>query len=90
VRDLVAGAIVASVSAADGEALRRIVAEYPAATGSEERGDGLFVHLADDDLAGLNRFAHEHGVVLSHLAIERRTLEDAFMEATAPDVGGAA
>jgi ABC-2 type transport system ATP-binding protein len=90
VRELVAGATVASVAANDVAALRRIVADYPAATGSEERGDRLLVHLANDDLAALNRFAHERGVTISHLAIERRTLEDVFIEATARDVGGAA
>ena len=89
VRELVAGATVASVASNDLEALRRIIAEYPAATSFEERVDRLFVHLANDDLAALNRFAHERGVTISHLAVERRTLEDAFIEATAPDVGGA-
>ena len=90
VRDLVAGATVASVASNDLAALRRMVAEYPAATGAEERGDRLFVSLANDDLAALNRFAHERGVVVSHLAVERRTLEDVFIEATAKDAGGAA
>jgi hypothetical protein len=48
------------------------------------------VDLTDDDLAALNRYAHERGVSVSHLAVERRTLEDVFIEATAPDAGGAA
>ena len=90
VRELVAGATVASVASNDLAALRRIVAEYPGATSFEERVDRLFVHLANDDLAALNRFAHERGVAISHLAVERRTLEDVFIEATAPDAGGAA
>ena len=90
VRDLVAGAIVASVEAKDTDALRRIVAEYPAATGAEEKNGRFFVNLSNDDLAALNRYAHEHGVTFSHLAVERRTLEDVFIEATAPDAGGAA
>ncbi|HEX9565861.1 MAG TPA: ABC transporter ATP-binding protein [Gemmatimonadaceae bacterium] len=89
VGDLVAGATVVSVAADDGEALRLIVAEYPPATGHEERGDRLIVHLADDDAAALNRFAHDRGVTLSHLAVEKRTLEDVFIEATAPGAGGA-
>jgi ABC-2 type transport system ATP-binding protein len=88
VRELVAGATVASVASSDLVALRRILAEYPGATGVEERADRLFVHLANDDLAALNRFAHERGVTFSHLAVERRTLEDVFIEATAPDAGG--
>lgn len=82
VRDLVAGATVAAVSASDLDALARVVAEYPGATGSESRGDRLMVHLANDDLAALNRYAHERGVTVSHLSVERRTLEDVFMEAT--------
>jgi len=90
VRELVAGATVASVAANDLESLRRIIAEYPAATSFEERVDRLFVHLANDDLAALNRFVHERGLAISHLAVERRTLEDVFIEATAPDAGGAA
>ena len=90
VRDLVAGATVASVESKDIEALRRIVAEYPAATGAEEKNGRFFVSLSNDDLAAFNRYAHEHGVSFSHLAVERRTLEDVFMEATAPDAGGAA
>jgi hypothetical protein len=66
VRELVAGATVASVASNDLEALRRTVAEYPGATSFEERGDRLFVHLTNDDLAALNRFAHERG--RQHLA----------------------
>jgi ABC-2 type transport system ATP-binding protein len=89
VRELVAGATVASVSAGDLAALRRVVGEYPGATSVEERPDRLFVHLANDDLAALNRYAHERGVTISHLAVERRTLEDVFIEATAKDAGGA-
>jgi ABC-2 type transport system ATP-binding protein len=83
VRDLVAGATVVSVEAGDQDALRRVIAAYPGATSSEARGERLIVHLRDDDVAALNRFAHAQGVSLSHLAVERRTLEDAFMEATA-------
>ena len=90
VRELVAGATVASVAANDLESLRRTVAEYPGATSFEERGDRLFVHLTNDDLAALNRFAHERGVAISHLAVERRTLEDVFIEATGPEAGGVA
>lgn len=82
VRDLVAGATVASVGAADLDGLAQALGRYPAATACERRGDRLIVHLADDDLASLNRYAHEHGVSVSHLAVERRTLEDVFMEAT--------
>ena len=90
VRELVAGATVASVEANDLATLRRVVAEYPATTSVEERPNRLFVHLANDDLAALNRFAHERGVTISHLAVERRTLEDVFIEATAKDAGGVA
>jgi ABC-2 type transport system ATP-binding protein len=89
VRDLVAGATVASVAAPDMVALRAVIAEYPAATGHTERADLLIVHLVDDDLAALNRFVHARGVALSHLAVEKRTLEDVFIEATsAAQAGG--
>jgi hypothetical protein len=70
-------------------ALRAVIAEYPAATGHTERADLLIVHLVDDDLAALNRFVHARGVALSHLAVEKRTLEDVFIEATsAAQAGG--
>jgi len=88
VRDLVAGATVAAVAASDMQALHQVVSAYPGTTGSEMRGDRLMVHMANDDLAALNRFAHERGVTISHLTVEKRTLEDVFMEATGAGQGG--
>ncbi len=89
VQDLVAGATVAAIAAADQSALLRVLETYPAARGHETRAGRVIVHLADADLAALNTFMHANGVALTHLSVEKRTLEDVFMEATASPAGEA-
>ena len=58
------------------------LADYPAARSVERDGDLVRVEVEDGDLAALNRWLGERGVHLSHLSLERRTLEDAFLEST--------
>ena len=72
----------ASLGASSLEALAAALAEYPAARGSKRRGDRLVVELADGDLASLNAWLAGREIHLSHLALEARSLEDVFMEAT--------
>jgi len=73
---------VAGLRAADPAALAAAVAEYPAARWVRQRGDRVVAELEDGDLAALNAWLARRGVHLSHLALEARSLEDVFMEAT--------
>lgn len=82
---------VASLRSADLGALAVAVAQYPATRWSRQRGDRLVAELEDGDLAQLNAWLAGRGIHLSHLALEARSLEDVFMEATgAADVDEAA
>jgi ABC-2 type transport system ATP-binding protein len=73
---------VAGLRAADLDALAAAVSEYPATLWAKRRGDRLVAEVEDGDLAGLNAWLVARGIHVSHLALEARTLEDAFMEAT--------
>ncbi len=73
---------LAALRAADLETLAAAVAEYPAARRAVRRGDRLVAELTDGDLAALNGWLAARGIHLSHLALEARSLEDVFMEAT--------
>ena len=73
---------VAGLRAADLEALEAALVEYPAARWARRRGDRLVAELEDGDLAALNEWLANRGIHVSHLALEARSLEDVFMEAT--------
>jgi hypothetical protein len=68
--------------AADLDGLAVAVGEYPPARWVRRRGDRLIAELEDGDLAALNAWLAGRDVHLSHLALESRSLEDVFMEAT--------
>jgi len=84
---------VAGLRSADLEALAAAVGEYPAALWSDRRGDRVVAEVDDGDLAALNAWLGARGIHLSHMALEARSLEDVFMEATgaaegvSPEVG---
>lgn len=101
VRDLVAGLSDAAPARPVVElhceqlvVLEAILQTYPDAAAVERDGDTLLVTLRSDDSAALNAFCAERGVYLSHLALRRPTLEEAFLELTrdagAPAMGGIA
>ena len=73
---------VAGLRAADLEALEAALLEYPAVRWARQRGDRLVAELEDGDLAALNEWLARRGIHVSHLALEARSLEDVFMEAT--------
>jgi len=73
---------VAGLRAADLEALEAALLEYPAVRWARQRGDRLVAELEDGDLAVLNEWLARRGIHVSHLALEARSLEDVFMEAT--------
>ena len=81
---------VVCLRSADLEALAAAVAEYPVTRWSDRRGDRVVAELEDGDLAALNTWLSGRGVHLSHLALEARSLEDVFMEATGAAEGHAA
>ncbi len=88
VDDITATRFVAAVQAAgDLEELRCAVAEFPGAAVSRMLEDRVLVDLETSDLAELNRFLVDRGIYVSHLARERQTLEEAFMEITGTSDG---
>lgn len=82
VTDIVGGAFVVGLEAADTEALDRAVRTYPGAASVRRDGHVVVAQLDDDDLAALNRFLAGRGIYVSHLSRRRRSLEDVFMELT--------
>ena len=79
------GAALAALRAPDAGTLTSALEEYPAVRSVEREGDLVRVEVEDGDLAALNRWLGERGVHLCHLSLERRTLEDAFLESTGAD-----
>jgi ABC-2 type transport system ATP-binding protein len=79
---------VAGLRSDDLDALRTAVAEYPAALWARIRGDRVVAELEDDDLAALNAWLAARNTNVSHLALESRSLEDVFMEATGASAAG--
>lgn len=78
---------IAMLRADDAELLEARIAEYPGIGRVTRDGDIIRTTVADGDLAALNRWLADRDVFLSHLSLEQRTLEEAFLEAT--DTGDA-
>lgn len=74
--------VLAGVRSGNAEVLRAIAAEYPGTVGTTLQEDMVLVELRNDDLGALNAFVAARGVHVSHLALRRQSLEDAFMELT--------
>lgn len=88
VEEITAERVVVSVRAPVApEELRAAVAGFDGASGVRVRGKDVLVDLVDDDPAALNRFLAGQGIYASHLARERATLEDVFMELTGAPSG---
>lgn len=85
---LIRGAAVARVRADDVERLMTALGEYQAVVRVEREQDDVLVELQDADLAALNRHLAERAVFLSHLVLQRQSLEDVFIELTgaSPDL----
>ena len=71
------------LSAADNNALRTVLLQYPGCTGAEIGGAivrALF--SASPDAAAINSYCAEKGIWLNHLQLRRKSLETAFLEIT--------
>ncbi len=68
------------------DTLKETIARYPKTESVEIRKDGhgvsVYAALADTDFAMLNKFLAESGVYVSHLAEQRQSLEEVFLELT--------
>lgn len=80
--EILAKHMVATMRAADTDALERALKQYPQAASVIRDGDLMVVELLDSDLAAANGFLAQQGVLLSFLAPRQKTLEDVFMELT--------
>lgn len=78
------GVAVARLACSDTEALTAALGEYPAVgkITPDPATSSVLAELNDGDLAALNRWLADRGVYLAHLTLERRTLEQAFLEST--------
>lgn len=82
VENLLAGHVVAEIRGEDAAVLERAVRDYPAARAVRLDDDAVVAQLSDGDLSNLNRFLATRGIYAAHLALRRRSLEDAFLEMT--------
>ena len=65
------------------DALRSAVSSFEGGDEVRTAGDRVFVKLSrDSGVAELNRFLAGQGIYASHLALEKQSLEDAFLEIT--------
>lgn len=69
------------------ETLSATASGFPGATAARIEEDRVLVFLERAEVAELNRFLVERGIYVSHLTLERQTLEDAFMDLTGSNVG---
>ncbi|MDX1393817.1 MAG: ABC transporter ATP-binding protein [Gemmatimonadota bacterium] len=81
------GTVVGLRAEVDEAALVAAVGEFPGATGVRTIEGRVIAQLENDDPAELNRFLAGRGIHLAHLAEERLTLEEAFMELTGGETG---
>ncbi|MDW8019927.1 MAG: ATP-binding cassette domain-containing protein [Chloroherpetonaceae bacterium] len=81
-REIISKNPLAQLRAEDMLLLQAVVQGYDKFVSATKEGDTLLVELSDGNLADLNRYLFEKGVVLSHLALRHRSLEEAFLELT--------
>jgi len=82
VKELISHNPIAFLKAEPIETLKAALAIYPETLSITDEGEGVLVELQSDNLALLNQFLAEKGIYLSHLALQKKTLEEAFMEIT--------
>lgn len=82
VKELISRNPLALVKAAENETLKSVLATYPETVSVTDESDGVLVELQSDNLSALNQFLAERGIFVSHLALQKKTLEEAFIEIT--------
>ncbi len=82
VKELVSRNPIAFLKAEPIETLKAALGTYPETLSITDEGEGVLVELQSDNLALLNQFLSEKGIYLSHLTLQKKTLEEAFMEIT--------
>ncbi|MCS6989343.1 MAG: ABC transporter ATP-binding protein [Chloroherpetonaceae bacterium] len=82
VKDLVSRNPFALVRAEDNEKLRATLETYPETLSVSSEGDCVLAELKSENLSALNQFLAERGVFVSHLALRKKSLEEAFVEIT--------
>ena len=71
----------------DLERLRSTAESFEPVRSAAIRGPEVVVEIDEGDLAGLNEHLMRQGILLHHLAVERQTLEGAFMRLTGSGAG---
>ena len=83
VNEVIARNDYVELSAADNNALRAVLLQYPGCTGAEVNGNivrALF--SVSPDAAAINSYCAAQGIWLGHLQLRRKSLETAFLEIT--------
>ncbi len=82
VKELISRNPLALLKAAEREKLKAVLETYPETVSVTDESDGVLVELQSDNLAALNQFLAEKEIYLCHLSLQKKTLEEAFIEIT--------
>ena len=84
VHDVLVDEDIVEISAANMELLQQMVQDFPGAhqTVSSEQYIQLYFEKGTAQLDAVNRFCYDKGIVLTHLLLKRKRLEEKFFELT--------
>lgn len=84
VHDVLVDEDIVEISAANMELLQQVVQDFPGAhqTVSSEQYIQLYFEKGTAQLDAVNRFCYDKGIVLTHLLLKRKRLEEKFFELT--------
>jgi len=88
VKALTAGAARVELASPDLGKLKEAVGAYPGVVSVIVDGPLVVAEIKNDDSAALNQFLADRGIFVSHLAVKRQSLEDAFLELTGAEPHG--
>jgi ABC-2 type transport system ATP-binding protein len=84
VHDVLVQEDVVELSASDNAALNKVAADFPGINNlvSSEHFVQLYFPKGEADLSRINQYFFEKGIILSHLILKRKRLEEKFFELT--------
>jgi ABC-2 type transport system ATP-binding protein len=88
ISELVSSRAIAFARSPDLQLLLEAVRGYPEALSARVEGEGVAINLKVPDTAALNRYLSEREIYLSHLSLRQQSLEEVFLELTAPTQSG--
>jgi ABC-2 type transport system ATP-binding protein len=90
VNEVLANEDIVDLAASDNENLFSILSGYPNAKSIRRNNDHIQLSFENGtaNMEAVNRFCFDHGVVLSHLQLKKKTLEAKFFELTNTEEAG--